>query len=234
MLGQAPSSVDSALKDYVLGQVKDKPLKDHLQLCTVELTPDELVLHFSSRRSLYAAAGHTHLMSLLRSLRAVDRHEITYKFNGRTIVQERNGSPLPPPSAITSHRRAVDWVMNCEDAAVLVVEGAALYCSEEYEAVTGMSCLDWAMDWWCIKGALVHGNAVRHLEGGAEALQNAIEAAPNKRLINHEWNAIYAPDGSTRKFRGSFQFVEFEGRKGRILVLDGVPELIPVVTQGTR
>ncbi|MEM9246880.1 MAG: hypothetical protein AAGA67_14235, partial [Cyanobacteria bacterium P01_F01_bin.153] len=164
------------------------------------------------------------------------RQKIAYKFNGSTVVKDQNGSPLPPPSAITSYRRAVDWVMSCKDAAVLVVEGAALHCSEEYEIITGMSSLDWAMDWRCVQGILVHGNVARHLEGGADALQNAIEAAPNKRLINHEWDAIYAPDGSNgskRRFRGSFQFVEFEGRKGRILVLDGVPELIPATTQGS-
>ncbi|MGD1938350.1 MAG: hypothetical protein ACFCA4_12460 [Cyanophyceae cyanobacterium] len=141
-------------------------------------------------------------------------------------------SPLPPPEVVADQYRAIGWIAQCQQPAVLVINNAVVMCSPAYQEMTQMSAVDWILDWQCIEGRPIHGNAVRHLKGGAEKLQAEIEQSPSKQLLNHEWLAVYAPDDSVRKFRGSFQYVKWGDRVGRLLVLDGVPQPVELEASG--
>ncbi|MEM9772870.1 MAG: hypothetical protein AAF889_14990 [Cyanobacteria bacterium P01_D01_bin.73] len=141
-------------------------------------------------------------------------------------------SPLPPPGVITDQYRAIAWIAECENPAVLVIDNAVVMCSPAYQAITGMSAVDWILDWHCVGGQPMHGNEARHLEGEADRLQSTLERSPTRQLLHHQWVARYVPDGSLRRFRGCLQYIQWGDRKGRLLVLDGAPQPVEVQSSG--
>ena len=224
----SPLLVNHCLAAY-LARVVGPPLDRSFNKCLPEVSggylTKHLTLHFLSLSDLYGLSAYSPSRGMLYALARMGLlPRISYRFNGEELVTQELDSPLPFADAVTDQYRAIAWIAQCEKPAVLVIDNAVVMCSPAYEAITEMSAIDWILDWRCVDGQLIHGNEVHHLDGGAQRLQEAIERSPGKQLLHHEWVARYAPDHSLRRFRGSFQYVQWGDRKGRLLVLDGTPQ----------